>query len=99
MEKVSIIIPVYNAEKFLRNCIKSVVSQTFKDWEMILVNDGSKDGSRAICEEYVEKDKRIKVINKPNGGLNSARRLGGSKSSRGSRRFANSKEGITFGPE
>ena len=73
---MSIIIPVYNAEKFLRNCIKSVVSQSFKDWEAILVNDGSKDGSRAICEEYVEKDKRIKVINKPNGGPSSARNIG-----------------------
>lgn len=73
---ISIIIPVYNAENFLRNCIESVVAQTFKDWEMVLVNDGSKDGSLAICEEYAEKDKRIRVINKQNGGPSSARNIG-----------------------
>lgn len=76
MCKVSIIIPVYNAENFLRNCIESVVAQTNVDWEAILVNDGSKDGSFAICEELAEKDKRIKVINKPNGGPSSARNIG-----------------------
>ena len=76
MEKVSIIIPVYNAEKFLRNCVESVISQTFKDWEMVLVNDGSKDGSLTICEEYAGKDKRIRVLNKANGGPSSARNIG-----------------------
>ena len=76
MCKVSIIIPVYNAENFLRNCIESVVAQTFKDWEMILVNDGSKDDSLAICEELADKDKRIGVINKQNGGPSSARNIG-----------------------
>ena len=76
MSKVSIIIPVYNAEKFLCKCIDSVLSQTFEGWEMILVNDGSKDSSLAICKEYAEKDKRIKVLDKPNGGPSSARNSG-----------------------
>ena len=74
--KVSIIIPVYNAEKFLRLCIESVIAQTFEDWEAILVNDGSKDSSLAICEEYATKDKRISLIDKQNGGPSSARNMG-----------------------
>ena len=73
---ISIIIPVYNAAKYLRNCIDSVIAQTFEDWEMILVNDGSKDGSLAICQEYAAKDKRISVIDKPNGGVSLARNRG-----------------------
>ena len=72
----SIIIPVYNAERYLHQCIESVIAQTFKDWEMILVNDGSKDGSLAICQEYTSKDSRIRVIDKPNGGPSSARNRG-----------------------
>ena len=72
----SIIIPVYNAEHYLRQCIESVIAQTFEDWEAILVNDGSKDGSLAICQEYAVKDKRIKVIDKSNGGPSSARNKG-----------------------
>lgn len=76
MPTISIIIPVYNTERYLRQCIESVIAQTFKDWEMILVNDGSKDGSLAICQEYASKDSRIKVIDKPNGGPSSARNRG-----------------------
>ena len=76
MPTISIIIPVYNAELYLRQCIESVIAQTFEDWEAILVNDGSKDGSLAICQEYAAKDKRIKVIDKPNGGVSSARNKG-----------------------
>ena len=76
MPAISIIIPVYNAERYLRQCIESVIAQTFKDWEAILVNDGSKDGSLAICQEYASKDDRIKVIDKPNGGPSSARNRG-----------------------
>lgn len=72
----SIIIPVYNAEHYLRQCIESVIAQTFEDWEAILVNDGSKDGSLTICQEYAAKDKRIKVIDKSNGGPSSARNKG-----------------------
>ena len=76
MPKISIIIPVYNTERYLRQCIDSVIAQTFKGWEMILVNDGSKDDSLAICQEYASKDDRIKVIDKPNGGPSSARNRG-----------------------
>ena len=76
MPAISIIIPVYNAERYLQQCIDSVIAQTFKDWEAILVNDGSKDGSLAICQEYASKDDRIKVIDKPNGGPSSARNRG-----------------------
>lgn len=73
---ISIIIPVYNSERYLRQCIESVIAQTFEDWEVILVNDGSKDGSLDICQEYAAKDERIKVIDKPNGGVSSARNKG-----------------------
>ena len=76
MPAISIIIPVYNAERYLRQCIESLIAQTFKDWEAILVNDGSKDGSLAICQEYASKDSRLRVVDKPNGGPSSARNRG-----------------------
>lgn len=72
----SVIIPVYNVEKYLRECVDSILSQTFTDFELILVNDGSKDGSPAICDEYAQKDSRVKVIHKENGGQSSARNMG-----------------------
>ena len=72
----SIIIPVYNVEKFLRECLDSVLYQTCTDWEAICVNDGSTDGSDAILNEYSAKDMRFNVINKVNGGLSSARNIG-----------------------
>ena len=72
----SIIIPVYNVEAFLRDCLDSVLRQSFPDWEAICVNDGSTDGSAAILEEYTVKDPRIKVITQVNGGLSSARNAG-----------------------
>ena len=62
MVKVSVIIPVYNTEKYLRECLDSVINQTLQDIEIICVNDGSTDGSLNILEEYAEKDKRIKII-------------------------------------
>lgn len=74
--KISILVPVYNVEQYLSRCIKSVLSQDFYDWEMILVDDGSSDKSPQICDEFAEKDNRIKVIHKPNGGANSARLTG-----------------------
>ena len=74
--KVSIIIPVYKVEDYLRPCLDSVLSQTFSDYEVILVDDGSPDGSPAICEEYASRDSRIQVIHKENGGLSSARNAG-----------------------
>lgn len=76
MPKVSIIVPVYKAEKFLHRCVDSILAQTFTDWECILVDDGSPDGSGAICDEYAAKDARIKVIHKENGGVSSARNNG-----------------------
>ncbi len=76
MPKVSVIIPVYNVEKYLGTCLDSVINQTLKDIEIICVNDGSTDNSLQILEEYAAKDDRIKVINKKNGGLSSARNAG-----------------------
>lgn len=73
---ISIVIPVYNVEKYLRKCIDSIIAQTFSDWELILVNDGSKDNSGKICDEYTEKDVRIKVIHKKNEGVSKARNTG-----------------------
>lgn len=75
MPKVSIIVPVYKAEKFLRQCVDSILAQTFTDWECILVDDGSPDACGAICDEYAQKDARIKVIHKENGGVSSARNV------------------------
>lgn len=72
----SIVIPVYNVEPYLRNCLDSVLHQTFADWEAVCVNDGSTDGSGEILEEYTADDSRFKVITKLNGGLSSARNAG-----------------------
>lgn len=74
--KVSVIIPVYNVEKYLPRCIKSVLDQTYQDLEIILVDDGTKDNSGIMCDEYATKDNRIRVIHKENGGLSSARNSG-----------------------
>lgn len=73
---ISIIVPVYNVEKYIERCIKSLLQQSYKDLEIILVNDGSKDKSGEICEFWKKKDSRIKVIHKENGGLPSARNEG-----------------------
>lgn len=73
---ISVIIPIYNVEKWLPSCINSILNQSFKNIELILVNDGSKDRSREICEEYAKKDNRIKVINQNNCGVSSARNTG-----------------------
>ena len=78
---VSIIVPVYNSEKYLDECINSIKSQTYKNLEIILVNDGSKDNSLAKCNEYASKDSRIEVIDKVNGGASSARNKGLEKAS------------------
>lgn len=74
--KISVIIPVYNVEKYLEQCIKSVVTQTYEQLEIILVDDGSTDNSGFICESWKERDKRIQVIHKTNGGLSDARNVG-----------------------
>lgn len=73
---VSVIIPVYNVEQYLRRCIDSVLAQTYTDLEIILVDDGSPDGSGAICDEYAAKDSRIKVIHQANAGVSAARNAG-----------------------
>lgn len=74
--KISIIIPVYNVAKFLKPCLDSLLSQTFEEFEAIVVDDGSTDSSGEICDEYKQKDSRIKVIHKDNGGVSSALNIG-----------------------
>ncbi len=74
--KISVIVPVYNAEKTLHRCIDSILAQTFTDFELLLVNDGSKDNSGVICDEYAKRDSRIRVFHKKNGGVSSARNVG-----------------------
>ncbi|WP_240733057.1 glycosyltransferase family 2 protein [Jeotgalibacillus sp. S-D1] len=73
---ISIIVPIYKVEKYLSKCLDSILQQTFKKFELILVNDGSPDKCGEICEEYANKDKRVVVINKNNGGLSEARNYG-----------------------
>lgn len=73
---ISVIIPVYNAEATLKKCVDSVLKQQYADFEVILVDDGSKDGSLQICEEYARRDSRVTVIHKENGGVSSARNRG-----------------------
>ena len=75
-DKVSIIVPVYNVEKYLEKCLKSLISQSYKNIEIILIDDGSKDNSGRICDEYKRKDSRIKVIHKENAGVSEARNSG-----------------------
>ena len=74
--KISVIVPVYNTEKYLHRCIDSVLAQTYKDFELLLIDDGSKDSSGAICDEYAARDSRVKVFHKENGGVSSARNAG-----------------------
>lgn len=74
--QISIIVPVYNAQKYLSQCIDSILAQNFTDFEVLLIDDGSKDQSNLICNQYAQKDKRIKVFHKQNGGVSSARNLG-----------------------
>ena len=73
---ISVIVPVYNVEQFLPYCIDSIIVQTFTDYELLLVDDGSRDNSGKICDEYAKKDNRIRVFHKVNGGVSSARNLG-----------------------
>lgn len=76
MCKVSIIVPVYNVDKFLHKCVDSILAQTLTDFELLLVDDGSKDNSGLICDKYAAKDSRVRVFHKENGGVSSARNLG-----------------------
>lgn len=75
-ELISVIIPIYNVEKYLKKCIDSIINQTYKNLEIILVDDGSPDNCGKICDEYAKKDQRIRVIHKKNGGLSDARNAG-----------------------
>lgn len=73
---ISVIVPIYNASKWLDRCINSILNQSYTDFELILVDDGSTDGSGDLCDEFAQSDSRIKVIHKPNGGVSSARNIG-----------------------
>lgn len=81
MKKLSIIVPVYNVEDYVEECIKSLIQQKYKNIEIIIVNDGSKDNSLLICEKYAKKDSRIRIYTKENGGLSDARNFGLEKAS------------------
>ena len=76
MAEISVIVPVYRAEKYLAQCIDSILGQTYRDFELILVDDGSPDACGKICDEYAQKDSRVSVIHKDNGGVVSARKAG-----------------------
>ena len=75
-KKLSVIVPVYNVERYIRKCLDSLVNQTYKNLEIILVDDGSPDNSGAICDEYASRDSRVRVVHKENGGLCNARNTG-----------------------
>ena len=74
--KVSFILPIYNVEKYLSECVESILAQTYSDFEILLVDDGSPDNCPALCDEWAKKDSRIKALHKPNGGLSDARNYG-----------------------
>ena len=76
MPAISVIVPVYQAEKLLPQCVDSVLAQTFSDWELLLIDDGSRDGSPALCDGYAARDPRVRVFHKPNGGVSTARNRG-----------------------
>ena len=75
-ELISVVIPVYNSANFIDRCLSSVLCQTYTNLEIILVDDGSKDDSLKLCEEYAKKDSRVKVLHKENGGSSTARNMG-----------------------
>ena len=75
LPKISIIVPVYNMERYLHQCVDSILAQTFTEWELLLVNDGSKDSSGQICDEYAAKDPRVRVIHKANSGQADSRNI------------------------
>lgn len=76
MPAISIIVPIYNMERLMRRCIDSLLAQSFKDFELLLIDDGSKDASWSICQEYAEKGPRVFIYHKENGGLSDARNFG-----------------------
>ena len=76
MPQISVIVPVYKVDPYLRRCVDSILGQTFTDFELILVDDGSPDTCGAICDEYAQRDARDHVIHQKNGGLSAARNVG-----------------------
>ena len=76
MPMISVIVPVYNTEKYLDRCVQSILAQTYSNFELLLINDGSTDSSGVICDRYAEQDSRVRVFHKENGGVSSARNLG-----------------------
>lgn len=76
MPKISVIVPVYNVENYIEKCIESILSQTYTDFELLLINDGSSDKSGSICDAYMSKDQRIRVFHKKNAGVSMARNWG-----------------------
>lgn len=74
--KISVIVPIYNTEQYLSRCLDSIISQSFTDFELLLIDDGSTDGSGIICDSYADRDRRIRVFHKENGGVSSARNVG-----------------------
>ena len=94
---ISVIVPVYNAEKTLRQCVDSILAQDFKDFELLLIDDGSKDNSPAICDECAAKDDRVRVFHKENGGVSSARNVGLDHAQGGWITFIDSDDYITQG--
>ena len=75
MPEISVIVPVYKVEKYIKKCVDSILAQSFTDFELWLVDDGSPDNCGTICDEYAKKDERVKVIHKKNGGLSDARNV------------------------
>src|SRR3954453_8751169 len=76
MPRISVVVPIYNVEPYLAECLQSLVDQTFGDFEAIVVDDGSTDGSRRIAEEFAARDERFRIVEQPNGGLGKARNTG-----------------------
>src|SRR3954452_2047793 len=76
MPRISVVVPIYNVEPYLADCLQSLVDQTYRDWEAVVVDDGSQDRSRAIAEEFAARDERFRIVEQPNGGLGSARNMG-----------------------
>ena len=76
MTELTVVIPIYNAEPYLKKCLDSLLNQTYRDWNAILVDDGSTDASTAVCDEYAQMDSRITAIHIPNGGVSNARNVG-----------------------
>lgn len=94
--KISVIVPVYKVEKYLRRCVDSILNQTYKNFELLLIDDGSPDSSGKICDDYSKIDCRVKVIHKENGGLSSARNVGIKASSGEYLNFVDSDDWLEF---